>query len=71
VRPTFLIANRHVPSEYLHAIGVHSLERSAQEDTLLVLFNTAISNLVRKLSQLAVVGILKAMCRFYSVITLL
>ena len=27
--------------------GVHSLERSAQEDTLLVLFNTAISNLVR------------------------
>ncbi|KAI9450271.1 hypothetical protein BJY52DRAFT_1227294 [Lactarius psammicola] len=25
--------------------GVHSLERSAQEDTLLVLFNTAISNL--------------------------
>jgi hypothetical protein len=28
--------------------GVHSLERSAQEDTLLVLFNTAISNLVRE-----------------------
>jgi hypothetical protein len=27
--------------------GVHSIERSAQEDTLLVLFNTAISNLVR------------------------
>lgn len=27
--------------------GVHSLERSAQEDNLLVLFNTAISNLVR------------------------
>ncbi|KAH8986018.1 hypothetical protein EDB92DRAFT_1818469 [Lactarius akahatsu] len=26
--------------------GVHSLERSAQEDTLLVLFNTALSNLV-------------------------
>ncbi len=26
--------------------GVHSLERSVQEDTLLVLFNTAISNLV-------------------------
>ncbi|KAI0751604.1 hypothetical protein C8Q80DRAFT_1158354 [Daedaleopsis nitida] len=26
--------------------GVHSVERSAQEDTLLVLFNTAISNLV-------------------------
>lgn len=27
-------------------IGVHSIERSTQEDTLLVLFNTAISNLV-------------------------
>jgi hypothetical protein len=27
-------------------IGVHSIERSAQEDALLVLFNTAISNLV-------------------------
>ena len=26
--------------------GVHSIERSAQEDMLLVLFNTAISNLV-------------------------
>jgi len=26
--------------------GVHSIERSTQEDTLLVLFNTAISNLV-------------------------
>lgn len=26
--------------------GVHSIERSAQEDTLLVLFNCAISNLV-------------------------
>ena len=26
--------------------GVHSIERSVQEDTLLVLFNTAISNLV-------------------------
>lgn len=29
------------------ATGVHSIERSAQEDTLLVLFNAAISNLVR------------------------
>ena len=28
------------------AVGVHSIERSAQEDTLLVLFNAAISNLV-------------------------
>ena len=27
-------------------IGVHSIERSAQEDSLLVLFNTAMSNLV-------------------------
>ncbi len=27
--------------------GVHSIERTAQEDSLLVLFNTAISNLVR------------------------
>jgi Root hair defective 3 GTP-binding protein (RHD3) len=26
--------------------GVHSIERTAQEDMLLVLFNTAISNLV-------------------------
>jgi hypothetical protein len=31
-------------------IGVDSIERSRQEDTLLVLFNTAISNLVRGLS---------------------
>lgn len=30
-------------------LGVHSIERSAQEDTLLVLFNTAVSNLVRKI----------------------
>ena len=29
-------------------IGVHRLDRSTQEDTLLVLFNTAISNLVSK-----------------------
>jgi hypothetical protein len=33
-------------SELRRMIGVHSLERSAQEDTLLVLFNTALSNLV-------------------------
>ena len=33
-------------SDLQRMIGVHSLERSAQEDTLLVLFNTAISNLV-------------------------
>ena len=29
-------------------LGVHGIERSAQEDTLLVLFNTAISNLVSR-----------------------
>ena len=29
-------------------IGVHRLDRSTQEDTLLVLFNTAISNFVSK-----------------------
>lgn len=27
--------------------GVHSIERSAQEDSLLVLFNAALSNMVR------------------------
>ena len=31
------------------ANGVHSIERSALEDMLLVLFNTAISNLVCRL----------------------
>jgi hypothetical protein len=31
-------------------LGVDSIERSRQEDTLLVLFNTAISNLVRGLT---------------------
>ena len=36
-------------SELPRISGVHSLERSAQEDTLLVLFNTAISNLVSEL----------------------
>ncbi|EKM59289.1 uncharacterized protein PHACADRAFT_87023 [Phanerochaete carnosa HHB-10118-sp] len=30
---------------FIRATGVHSIERSAQEDSLLVLFNTAISNL--------------------------
>jgi hypothetical protein len=33
-----------------YLLGVDSIERSRQEDTLLVLFNTAISNLVRGLS---------------------
>ena len=32
---------------YDQYLGVNSVERSFQEDTLLVLFNTAISNLVR------------------------
>jgi hypothetical protein len=41
------IVNCLVRSEGGQTIGVHSLERSAQEDTLLILFNTAISNLVR------------------------
>ena len=46
---TYLIKIHSVPSEDGQTTGVHSLERSAQEDTLLVLFNTAISNLVRNL----------------------
>jgi hypothetical protein len=49
--------------------GVHSLERSAQEDTLLVLFNTAISNLVRKPPDFVAVDILDTAYRSYSVIT--
>ena len=48
VSPTLLIAVLLVPSEDVRMTGVHSLERSAQENTLLVLFNTAISNLVRE-----------------------
>ena len=32
-----------------YILGVDSVERSPQEDTLLVLFNTALSNLVRRL----------------------
>ena len=42
------ISIRSGSSEDGQTTGVHSLERSAQEDTLLVLFNTAISNLVRE-----------------------
>ncbi len=44
-RPSYLlpVVTRYLMTE---TTGVHSLERSAQEDTLLVLFNTAISNLV-------------------------
>ena len=37
-------------TSYPRTTGVHSLERSAQEDMLLVLFNTAISNLVSNTS---------------------
>ena len=48
VSPTILILVLLVPSKDIRTTGVHSLERSAQEDTLLVLFNTAISNLVRE-----------------------
>ena len=40
------IAYCSAESELRRMTGVHSLERSAQEDTLLVLFNTALSNLV-------------------------
>ncbi|KAH9984573.1 hypothetical protein BJV77DRAFT_1062131 [Russula vinacea] len=40
--------------------GVHSLERSAQEDTLLVLFNTAISNLVRKIVSLYITNLFQS-----------
>lgn len=44
---TPFIEIRQTSSKHGPSTGVHSLERSAQEDTLLVLFNTAISNLVR------------------------
>ena len=37
----------HIRWYLMVALGVHSIERSAQEDMLLVLFNAAISNLVR------------------------
>jgi hypothetical protein len=36
----------HGDNDCQNPTGVHSIERSAQEDTLLVLFNAAISNLV-------------------------
>ena len=52
-----------------YGTGVHSLERSAQEDTLLVLFNTAISNLVRKPHQFVAIDILNTAYRSCSVIT--
>lgn len=42
-----LLSSLILASSLMVAVGVHSIERSAQEDTLLVLFNAAISNLVR------------------------
>lgn len=42
-----IVLNHQFHKLYCQLSGVHSIERSAQEDTLLVLFNTAISNLVR------------------------
>ena len=52
---TTLVEIRLTSSEDGQTKGVHSLERSAQEDTLLVLFNTAISNLVRNLHRFVIV----------------
>ena len=59
---TPLIAICSVPSEVGRTTGVHSLERSAQEDTLLVLFNTAISNLVRKPRHFVIVATKLILC---------
>ena len=42
----YLIVIRLLPSEDGQTIGFHGLERSAWENTLLILFNTAVSNLV-------------------------
>ena len=52
---TTLVEIRLTSSENGQTTGVHSLERSAQEDTLLVLFNTAISNLVRNLHRCVII----------------
>jgi hypothetical protein len=43
------IACYSVQAKLRRMIGVDSLERSPQEDTLLVLFNAAISNLVSEI----------------------
>ena len=48
VSSAVLMVDGYVLSECRKSTGTHSLERSFQEDTLLVLFNTAISNLVRE-----------------------
>jgi hypothetical protein len=47
--------------------GVHSLERSAQEDTLLVLFNTAISNLVSEIVKPLILVIMLRVARIGSI----
>jgi hypothetical protein len=47
-----IILNGFIVTSTSRATGIHSLENSAQEDTLLVLFNTAISNLVCRLPHL-------------------
>jgi hypothetical protein len=55
-----------IPYWHLPLIGVHSIERSAQEDTLLVLFNTAISNLVCCLLRVFLMVTWRYWCRCYS-----
>ena len=50
------------------AKGVHSIERSAQEDMLLVLFNAAISNLVCRLLHFDI-GFLPYHCHRFSFVT--
>jgi hypothetical protein len=50
VSRTTHITDPWIPSEYRQTTGADSLERSAQEDALLFLFITAISNLVRETS---------------------
>lgn len=42
----FCVYRSHSNVNSQRPLGVDSIERSRQEDTLLVLFNTAISNLV-------------------------
>jgi hypothetical protein len=47
LKVSFTISRLATYGIYDQSLGVDSVERSLQEDTLLVLFNTAISNLVR------------------------
>jgi hypothetical protein len=44
----------HNPLEF-HTTGIHSPKRSAKEDMLLVLFSTAISNLVSKVHTVVII----------------